>query len=135
MTRTAKGALACARLDQRALEKGALTSIPVADARYDRVVDWNGRLYRVQVKYTDCKAPNSADAVQVNLRSTGHRGVSRNGYGPDEVDAIVVYIPSVDAPCWFDVAELAGKPAITIRLAPSRNGQQKGVRYYGEFLW
>lgn len=88
MTKTAKGALACARLDQRALEKGAVTSIPIADVRYGRVVDWNGRLYR----------------VQVDLRSVGHRGVSSNGCTSAEVDAVVVYIPRVYALCWFDIA-------------------------------
>ena len=135
MTKTAKGALACAKLDQRALEKGALTSIPIADARYDRVVDWEGRLYRVQVKYTDCPAPSSANAVQVNLRSVGHGGLSGNGYSIDEVDAVVVYIAQADALCWFGPEVFEGRSALTIRLAPPKNGQQQGIRYYGDFLW
>ena len=138
MTKTAKGALACAKLDQRALEKGAVTSIPVVESRYDRIVDWDGRLYRVQVKYTDCGAPNSANAVQVNLRSTGHGGVSRNGYRLHEVDAIVVivvYVAQVDALCWFGRETFEGRTALTVRLAPPLNGQQKGIRYYEDYRW
>ena len=135
MTKAAKGALACAKLDQRALEKGAVASIPITDVRYDRVVDWDGRLYRVQVKYADCAAAHSADAVQVNLRSTGHAGVSSNGYTADEVDAVVVYIPRVDAVCWFEPDNFEGRSALTVRLAPPKNGQRKGIRFYADYLW
>ncbi len=53
MTTDAKGALACLAFDRRAVEKGGVASVPVIDVRYDRILDWEGRLYRVQVKYSD----------------------------------------------------------------------------------
>ena len=53
LTSGAKGALACLAFDRRAIEKGAVVSVPMLEARYDRVLDWNGRLYRVQIRVCD----------------------------------------------------------------------------------
>ncbi|MEM6327601.1 MAG: group I intron-associated PD-(D/E)XK endonuclease [Bacteroidota bacterium] len=135
MTKTAKGAFACARLDQRALEKGAVTSIPIAEVRYDRVVDWDGRLYRVQVKYTDADASHSANAVQVSLQSSGHGGLSSSSYHAGEIDAVVVYIARADILCWFEPRDFEGKTALTLRLAPPKNGQRKGIRMAADYVW
>ena len=135
MTPTVKGALACAKLDQRAIEKGAVVSIPAWDARYDRVVDWEGRLYRVQVKYCDRNSSNSDNAIAVHLQSYGHSRLTSGGYGAHEVDAVAVYIPRVDALCWFEPAEFDGKTALVVRLAPPKNGQVAGVRLYEDYLW
>ncbi len=51
MTNHDKDMLACLKVEMRALLLGAVVSRPITDfARYDRVIDWEGRLYRAQVK-------------------------------------------------------------------------------------
>lgn len=65
------------------------------------------------------------------------RILTSNGYTGEEIDAVVAYLPQVDALCWFGPEVFAGRSALTVRLAPSANGQQKGVPswYYGDFRW
>lgn len=47
MTNHDKDLLACCKVEMRALILGAVVSRPTTDfARYDRVIDWGGKLYR-----------------------------------------------------------------------------------------
>jgi hypothetical protein len=135
MTTDAKGALACLAFDRRAIEKGGVVSVPVLEARYDRILDWEGRLHRVQIKYCDRSSSRSANAVSVHLQSFRHRRCTSAGYSGDEVDAVVAFIPQVDALCWFGPEDFEGLTALTLRLAPAQNGQQKGIRLYERYLW
>lgn len=46
------GAMGVQRISAKLLEQGFLVSLPVFDDGYDLVVDWKGKLKRVQVKCT-----------------------------------------------------------------------------------
>lgn len=135
LSSNAKGALACAAFDKRAIERGGIVSIPAMDARYDRILDLDGRLYRIQIKYCDRSTFRSGGAVLVDLASYGHGRQLSSGYSDAEVDAIVVYVPRVHALCWLDPGTFSGKSALTLRLSPPKNGQRAGVRMYTDYLW
>ena len=135
MMTSAKGVLACLEFDRRAIEKGGVVSIPILETRYDRILDWKGRLYRVQIKYCDRGSANSENAVAVHLQSFGYNRCTSNGYSKGEVDAVVAYIPQVDALCWFEPEAFEGKTALTVRLAPAKNGQRQGIRQYEDYIW
>jgi hypothetical protein len=135
MTTDAKGAVACLAFDRRAIEKGGVVSVPVVEARYDRILDWAGRLYRVQVKYCNRGSSKSANAVAVHLQSFRHRRCTSQGYSKDEVDAVVAFIPQVNALCWFGPEDFEGLTTLTLRLAPPKNGQRKGIRLYEDYAW
>jgi hypothetical protein len=121
--------------DRRAIEKGGVASVPVIEARYDRILDWRGRLYRVQVKYSDRSSSKSENAVAVHLQSFRHRRCTSQGYSRAEVDAVVAFIPQVDALCWFEPEDFEDRTTLTIRLAPPKNGQRKRIRFYEDYLW
>ena len=60
-----KGCLAVAKVDMRATEKGIISSEPRVPCRYDRILDINGELKRVQIKYAGQSSTRS-DGVAVS---------------------------------------------------------------------
>src|SRR5262245_7867424 len=64
-----KAEVAMMKVALRAMERGAMVSKPVAEgARYDYVIEDQGRLYRVQVKYADGKTTKTTGVAYANLR-------------------------------------------------------------------
>ena len=57
----------------------------------------------------------------------------RRIYTSDEIDAFVAYCAELDT-CYFLPLDIFGEPsAIQLRLAPTRNNQQAGIRWAPEF--
>ena len=135
LSTNAKGAIACAVFDKRAVERGGIVSVPSLDARYDRILDLAGQLFRVQAKYCDRVSSRSQGAFHVDLASYGSGRLLSNSYSSSDVDAVVVYLPSVDALCWLSPDDFEGKSTLTLRIAPPKNGQRAGVRLYTDYLW
>lgn len=130
-----KAELARLKVETRALELGIICSRPsVEGIRYDCILDIAGKLCRAQIKYCDCAAGNSSGAVQLRLKSNVGQGAARC-YSKEEVDALLVYIPSIDRICFFPQKVFCGKTGLTIRLEPSRNGQHKGCVHALNYLW
>lgn len=130
-----KGAIACAAFDKRALERGGVVSVPCVDARYDRILDIDGRLFRVQVKYSDRESSRSEGAIHVDLASYGGGRVRHESYDRSEVDAVVVYLPRADLLCWLGPEVFENRSTVTLRTAPPRNGQRAGVRFAPDYAW
>ena len=64
-----KGEIAMIKVGIRALQVGAFVSKPIFEgARYDYIIEIDGKLYRVQVKYADGKPTGTTGAVYLNLR-------------------------------------------------------------------
>lgn len=99
--------------------------------RYDLVIGLADRLLRVQCKW----AKRQGDVVFVNL-STSRRtreGYVRTLYSAAEVDAIGAYCEELDA-CFLIPIEIAeGKNAISLRLAPARNGQRAALNWAEQY--
>lgn len=130
MTNHDKDMLACLKVEMRALLRGAVVSRPITDfARYDRVIDWDGQLYRAQIKYVSCAACNCSNAVQLHLTKG-----SRLCYTSQEIDALLVYIPTTDGVYWFGPEIFCGRKSLQIRLAPPLNNQKKCLMA-SEYLW
>jgi len=130
-----KADIARIKVEMRALELGAVCSRPVVEGtRYDCILDTGSRLFRAQIKYGDGKTTGCCGVVAVNLRK--QIGKNKNHpYLKDEVDVILVYVPKIDAICWFGPEVFGGKSALAIRIAPSLNGQSKRCLLASDFLW
>lgn len=117
------------------MELGVICSSPsVEGTRYDCVLDVDGRLYRAQIEYCNCAASHAAEAVTVRLKSNTEQGAARC-YTREDVDALLVHIPSLGRICLFPQEIFCGKTALGIRLEHARNGQSKGCVYAKGFLW
>lgn len=126
-----KDLTACLKVEMAAVARGAIVSRPTSDCvRYDRVIDWNNRLYRVQIKYVSVSACNCEGAVQLNLRKNGGSFYSR-----DEVDALLVYISQTDGVYWLGPEVFHERSTLQIRCAPSRNGQQSKCLMAEDYRW
>jgi hypothetical protein len=132
---TIKGELACLKFEQRAIEKGAIVSRPNIECAYDRIVDHNGKIQRVQVKYADSKPSNASGSVQAHIGKAGQKHGSHKPYEDEDIDVIAIYVPKVDQVCWIDKKEWSGKSMLQLRYEKPKNNQKKGVRLVEDFVW
>jgi PD-(D/E)XK nuclease superfamily protein len=130
-----KAEIAMMKVGIRALQLGASVSKPIFEgARYDYIIERDGKLYRAQVKYADGKQTKTVGAVQVNLRKQIKKN-KNHPYTDNEIDVLVVYIPKIDKICWFGPEVFCGKQGLSIRIAASKNGQSKGCFAAEDYLW
>jgi hypothetical protein len=130
-----KAEIAMMKVGIRALQLGASVSKPIFEgARYDYIIERDGKLYRAQVKYVNGKNKTADGVVVVNLRKQIKKN-KNSPYCEEEVDALVVYIPKIDKVCWFGPDVFCGKQSLSIRISPAKNGQLKGCLAAEDYLW
>lgn len=131
-----KGDLAELKVATDLIDRGCRISIPFGeDCDYDLIADYEGRLHRVQVKYTQ------SDGEIVVLRCRSHsltRGKVRATklYTPAMIDWIVAY-DSTTKRCYYcpsRVLGAAGRNILHLRLQPARNGQRVGIREAAAYM-
>ena len=130
-----KAETAMMKVGIRALQLGASVSKPIFEgARYDYIIERDGKLYRAQVKYADGKNKTADGVVVLNLRKQIKKN-KNHPYNKDEVDVLVVYMPKIDKVCWFGPEVFCGKQSLSIRISPAKNGQSKGCLAAEDYLW
>lgn len=103
------------------------------DCDYDLVVERRGKLERVQVKY------GHSEGVRLEVRRRSHsltngkvRRIKR--YSASMIEWLAVFDASTIACFYIPARELGeGRSFFTLRLAPARNGQEKGIRLADDF--
>jgi len=124
---TIKGEIACLKFDEKCLRLGWVSSKPIIECDYDRVVDRkDGKLYRVQIKYAGSSLSKSEGVAAARLERG--RIASKKKMYHNEVDAIVAYIPQVDKLCWVNQDEIRGQRSVSLRYGASKNKQSKRCR-------
>ena len=95
--------------------------------RCDLVLGIAGRMYGVQCKW----ARLSGEIVHVNLETSRRSadGYVRTRYTADEVDAIGAYCDELNQCYLIPIEDVEGKSAISLRLAPARNGQRAALNW------
>jgi hypothetical protein len=129
-----KGEIAHLKVMLRAIEKGVVLSKPLVESRYDFILDDGQKLERVQVKYASGNPTKSRGSILVNLKSWKGRRMSRR-YSPEEVDALLVYIPQIDKVLRFEVSVFCGRGNFAVRIEPPKNGQTKGIMHAEDYIW
>jgi hypothetical protein len=131
------GEIACTKVILRAMEKGWTPCRPLVEGRYDLILDDGFKPYRAQVKYAGGKAPKQASGVvPVGLkkwRTDGRAPILY--YTAAEVDAVLVYVRALDQILWFGPEVFEGRRVLSIRIEPTRNGQQKGCLMAADYVW
>lgn len=133
-----KGHIAQLKVELRAAEKRLTLSKPLVDARYDYILDTEGKLERVQVKYANGVSKDSEDSVVIKLNKWSLGGANRRclrPYTEDEVDVLLLYVPRIDKVVRIEQADFCGKSDLYLRLAPTRRGQRKGILFAEDLLW
>jgi hypothetical protein len=131
-----KGDIAELRVAADLVARGCHVLIPFGeDCDYDLVADYEGRLHRIQVKYT------TSDGRVVLVRTRSHsltKGKVRQtkAYTSKTVDWIAVYDATTDR-CYYVASWVLGdqgRGGLQLRLVPARNGQYLRIRRAEDYL-
>jgi hypothetical protein len=126
-----KGAIAEAAIIYEATKLGIGVFKAVNDgSRYDLIFDLVGDLVRVQCKW----ANRYGDVIVVrgySCRRT-REGLLRRMYSADEVDAFAAYCAETEC-CYFMRIDEMPRAGIQLRLAPTRNNQQRGIHWAEQY--
>lgn len=99
--------------------------------RYDLVLGIAGRLLRVQCKWA--KKQGNVVAISLARNRRGPDGFIRRSYSATEIDAIGAYCGDLDSCYLLPIELVAGRWAIQLRLAPTRNGQRAALHFADEY--
>jgi hypothetical protein len=131
MTTDQKGAIAETAIALRAMKLGIGVFRSFGDERYDLIFDLRPQLLRIQCK-SACLAGRVVIVRCYSFRRT-RDGYLKRGYSSTEVDAIAAYCLDLDR-CFFLPIEFAERhPTISLRLAPTRNNQRRGINWADDF--
>ena len=116
--------------------RGYLVLIPFGEeAPYDIVIDRDGRLERVQVKYADRKGAASVEVRCYSQTVISGKVRSITPYTADSIDWLALYEATSDRCCYIPAAELGtGRMRLTMRFAPTANNQARKIRFADRYL-
>lgn len=127
---TAKGEIGEAMILADLQRQGHTVAIPFGhDLPFDLIVirKENGALERVQCKYTTSEGKVIQARIMSNSAWVTHR------YNKFEVDWVAVYDGTSELCLYLPATEWDGQSAVNLRLAPTANGQSKGIRFAEDF--
>ncbi len=130
-----KGEIACCAVYRQALEKDILVSKPMIESRYDLILDDGKKLWRAQVRYCDFSPKSCENSFCIKLISECHNNGYRKQFSKDEVDVILVYLPSLDKILWLGPEMFEGRKFLSVRTQPAKNNQTKGVVMAESLYW
>lgn len=129
MHTTIKGDVSVYAVAALLLERGERVLKPLTDnARYDLALDRSGSLFRIQVKTGRVRN----GCVNFNACSRSGDSGPRLVYA-GQVEAIAVYCPDNKKVYLVPIEIIGAKTTMSLRIAPSRNGQKKMIFPAHEF--
>lgn len=129
-----KGDISMACVIAELTKRGVSVSIPMTDnKRYDLIMDYNGVLYRMQVKTINYKHDDGLLIFKtVSSNTTKNKGYYDRRYKYDEIEGFLAYCLELDKVylAWIDEAP-RGK--FYMRCQETKNNQRKKIRYTHEY--
>ena len=118
-----KGDLGIAKVPADLVSQGFTVVFPATHAPFNLVAYAAGEFHRLQVKYRSARA----GAIKVQFRSmwADRNGTHMTPMDKGAIDAVCIYCPETDE-CYYVEPDARGT-SVTLRITPSRNGQQAGV--------
>ena len=112
---------------------GLGVSRPLADERYDLILDLRPRLFRVQCKL----ARRFGDVVVCRLHTSrrARAGLVIRKYAPDEIDLFAIHCAEIERSFLLPAAEFIAFRQVHLRLERSRNNQELGVRWARDYAF
>lgn len=115
------------------IKQGCIVSKPFGDnARYDFIVDVEGKLLKFQVKY--CNSTNENQGIVCPCASsTNHTTNKHYSTYENDVDYMAFYIAPYDKIAIVSLKEIGNKKSIVLRNEKPLNGQTEGIRYIDDY--
>lgn len=130
-----KGDISMACVIAALTKKGISVAVPTTDnKRYDLVMDYNGKLYRMQVKTILYKPEENGLMVfkTVSSNSTKSKGYYERRYRHEEIEGFLAYCLELDKVYLAWVGEVPSTKFF-MRTSETLNGQKQKVRYSYEY--
>jgi hypothetical protein len=102
------------------------------NTRYDLVLDLGTRFARVQCKTGRLRGGAVRFAACSTYAHHPNPRIRRRDYG-GEIDYFAVYCPETAGVYLIPLDEFTNRVAGSLRVEPSRNGQQRGIRYADDY--
>ena len=117
------------------VQSGITVSFPFGDnARYDMIIDIDGELKKVQVKYSD----SSTDNDSFVCRCTSSKNHTTNKVCDtyiDDIDYFVFYLPEINTCCLVPIEVIGNKTVFTLRNSIPKNNQVKGINFIKDYTF
>lgn len=115
------------------VKRGIQCSIPYGDnARYDLIADFNNKLNRIQIKYCNHITENNSIMCRCTSSKNHTTNKSYTTYEND-IDYFAFYLAPFNKCILVPIDDIGVNKAITVRFAPSRNNQNKKIRYIEDY--
>lgn len=125
-----KGDLGEAMVMADLLKRGYKIALPLGeDWRFDLIVERQGKLERVQCKYTE------SEGGKITARTQSCNNWNVHQYTEDEIDWLAIYDKVTEKCYYIPGSELGtGKASIYLRLDEPKNKQVQGIRWAKDYL-
>jgi hypothetical protein len=132
LTPSQKGAAAEAAITAAIIELGFTVLRPLCEGqRYDLVIDLKPELLRVQCKLA--RLIDGVISVHLYTNRCTPAGYVSTSYTAQEIDAVAVFTPVLKRCFLVPISEVAGRRAVHLRLAPTKNNQADGIRWAEDY--
>lgn len=117
------------------MKLGIQVSIPFGeDSRYDFIMDYNGKLYRIQSKHCSEVLDAAGQVVAIKFKTVRQSGsnaatYSRTKYTKDEID---YFSTSYCGKCYLVPVEQCSTLKL-LRIIPPKNSQAKGISFLKDY--
>lgn len=117
----------------RLYELGCAVSIPFGNSeKYDLIIDWNDKLYKIQVKHASpLIEDNEIYAIKIRCNWMGHNatGYTRHKYEAKDADYFATFY---NGECYL-VPQSECSNEKTLRIKLPKNGQRKGISFLNDY--
>jgi PD-(D/E)XK endonuclease len=132
LTPSQKGSIAEAAIVAAAIKLGISVFKPINEGlRYDVVFEISGRFVRVQCKWIVRRGNVLIVPFVSRRRCAG--GFVQKRYTQSEVDAFAAYSAEVDRCYFLPFDRFPQSRAVSLRLGPTQNNQEKGINWAEEY--
>jgi PD-(D/E)XK endonuclease len=132
MTTDQKGAIAEMAIALAATKLHIDVYRPVAEGgRCDMILGIGDELLRLQCKWASVVRDVVVIRSQTFRRTRS--GYRKTTYSADEVDAIAAYCNELDRCFLVPIERIEGRPALALRIAPTKNNQRRRVNWADDF--
>jgi hypothetical protein len=126
-----KGAIAETAIIHAAVKLRIPVLKPIADERYDLVLDLGSRFVRVQCKTATWRG--SVVTIPCYSARRSAAGLVRRCYTVAEIDAIAAYSADLNRCYLVPASRIDGRSEIRLRVEPTLNNQSLGVNWAADF--
>lgn len=129
-----KGNIGEAKCLAKMVELGVPVCLPFGDnERYDLVIEHNGKLEKIQVKYSSSQESEGSIVFRV-ASSTNHTTNKHLTTYTNDIDAFLLYNSLTDEIYYVPIDIVGTRKTMTMRMTPSKNGQSKNCLFTTDYL-